>query len=147
MNRQRLRSGARRGLTRADLVAGSVAGVVLLASVIPGLAAARQSSFGKRSAMNLMTLGAAHVVYAADWNGRQYTNVVDDISSYGSNPTTALQNYNAQHNENHPPVLLGWGESPNGSSLGLWGYWMDFSGNWSLIQPIRFDNGSNCSRS
>ncbi len=69
------RHGAMRtpGFARADLAA--VLGTVALLAVItvPVIAWGGGASGVTQSMSNLTTLGMAHLVYAADWNGRQIT--------------------------------------------------------------------------
>ena len=115
--------------------------VLLLALVLPAIARGRALSRTEVSLNNLIALGVAHATYAADWNGRQFTNVVDDLSWYGDNESEAYQNYENYHGEDHPAVLLGWGCREDGSGCGLWGYWMDMSGNWGMCQPMVWPGG------
>ena len=42
-------------------------------------------------------IGTAHASYEAQWNGRQLTLIVDDISTYGSDTETALISYANYH--------------------------------------------------
>jgi hypothetical protein len=112
---------------------------LLLAVVLPAIARGRAFSRTEVSLNNLVALGVAHATYAADWNGRQFTNVVDDLSWYGGSESEAYSNYHDYHGEEHPAVLLGWGF--NGDIYGLWGYWMWASGNWGMCQPIVWPGG------
>ena len=127
-----------RGFSMIELAAILAAVVLLLSLVLPALARGRAQSQVEVSMSNLIALGVAHATYAADWNGRQFTNVVDDLSWYGNSPGEAYGNYIDHNGEDHPPVLLGWG--PDGGHGRLWGYWMgnDFSGNWGMCDPIVF---------
>jgi hypothetical protein len=126
-----------RGFSIIELAAILAAGALLLSLVLPALAAGRARSRVEVSLNNLIALGVAHATYAADWNGRQFTNVVDDLSSYGTAPGIAYANYEDEHDEPHPPLLLGWGcEEQN--NCGLWGYWMNHAGNYGLCDPIVF---------
>jgi type II secretory pathway pseudopilin PulG len=129
------------GFSIIELAAILAAIVLLLSLVLPALARGRAQSQVEVSMSNLIALGVAHATYAADWNGRQFTNVVDDLSWYGNNPGTAYGNYIDHNGEDHPPILLGWG--PNEDNGGLWGYWMSelFPGNWGLCDPITFPGG------
>jgi type II secretory pathway pseudopilin PulG len=131
-----MKEGKTRGFSIIELAAILAAIVLLLSLVLPVLARGRTQSQVEVSMSNLIALGVAHATYAADWNGRQFTNVVDDLSTYGSGPCEAYSNYEDEHGESHPPILLGWG--PGGGHGGLWGYWMDFAGNWGLCDPIGF---------
>jgi len=125
-----------RGFSIIELAAILAAIVLLLSLVLPALARGRSRSQIDVSLSNLIALGVAHATYAADWNGRQFTNVVDDLSWYGNHPSTAYPNYADHHGEDHPPLLLGWG-----CFGGPVGYWMNHSGNWGLCEPITFPGG------
>ncbi len=103
------------GFTITELLSVVAIVAVLLAVALPVLAKARGNSGVEQSINNLVTLGAAHALYAADWNGRQVTWVVDDLGVYGS-----VANYNnapggcdfpGQPSDPtcHPPVIAGWG--------------------------------------
>ena len=72
-----------------ELAAILAAIVLLLSLVLPAIARGRTQSRVEVSLSNLIALGVAHATYAADWNGRQFTNVVDDLSIYGSNENQA----------------------------------------------------------
>jgi hypothetical protein len=130
-----------RGFSIIELAAILAAIVLLLCLVLPALAGARARSQVDVSINNLITLGIAHATYAADWNGRQFTNVVDDLSWYGDNAAEAYSAYEYYHDEDHPPVLLGWGCDDGSGVCGTWGYWMDSPGNWGLCDPITFPGG------
>ncbi len=132
----------RRGWSLVDLMIGILVLGALLAAVIPVLGRMRGVSQIEVSALNLTVLSQASVMYAADWNGRQYTNINDELSSYGNNPSVAGA-YFALENGAHPPVLLGWGHEPDASQLGLWGYFMDYSNSYGLLQPISFTSLSS----
>ncbi|MDY7110414.1 MAG: hypothetical protein SYC29_17430, partial [Planctomycetota bacterium] len=131
---------ARRGFSIIELAASLAAVVLLLSLVLPALARGRTQSQVEVSMSNLIALGVAHATYAADWNGRQFTNVVDDLSIYGGNTAAAYSNYEDEHGEPHPPVLLGWG-CHDEWGCGLWGYRMGHSGNYGLCEPITFPGG------
>jgi prepilin-type N-terminal cleavage/methylation domain-containing protein len=130
------------GFTLLELLLCLAAVVLLLAVALPPMARVDAMSRTAVSLDNLRALGAAHAMYAFDWNGRQFTNVVDDLPLYGDNEFWAYQNYEDQHGEDHPPVLLGWGCCEDGScGCGLWGYWMSNPGNWGLCQPMVWPGG------
>jgi type II secretory pathway pseudopilin PulG len=130
----------RRGFSLIELAAILTAVVLLLSLVLPALAGARARSQVEVSLNNLIALGTAHATYAADWNGRQFTNVVDDLSFYGDNENQAYTAYENATGEDHPALLLGWGGNPD-YGYGLWGYWMFHSGNWGLCQPMVWPGG------
>ncbi len=113
---------------------------MLLALTIPALARTRAGSGVAGSMANIMTLGVAHVVYAADWNGRQVTWTVDDLGAYDS-----VLDYNVTNGctsaldpDCHPGIVWGWGQ--NGS---LYGYWMNNAGYHWAVMPINFDGGAS----
>ena len=108
---------------------------ILLATTLPALAWGRRNSQVQESLNNLVTLGVAQAIYALDWNGRQCTIVVDDLSTYGDHEQSAYEAYSAQNGVDHPPLFLGW------QGDRLWGYWMDYAGNWGLCQPIVWPGG------
>ena len=88
-----------------------------------------------------MTLSVAHVVFAADFKGRQVSYTVDDLSVYGS-----VQEYNDAHGcETYwdpgciPAVIAGWGDS--GGNAAIFAYWSNMSQfHWAFI-PIGFPDG------
>jgi len=130
-----------RGFSIIELAAILAAVVLLLCLVLPALARGRGRSQIDVSLNNLIALGVAHATYATDWNGRQFTNVVDDLATYGDSPGTAYPGYKIAHGEDHPPLLLGWGCGDDGEGNGLWGYWMEYNGNWGFCDPIIFPGG------
>jgi hypothetical protein len=132
-----MRAQRARGFSIIELAAIIAATVLLLCLVLPVLARGRAQSQVEVSMSNLIALGVAHATYAADWNGRQFTNVVDDLSTYGGGPTDAYSGYEYAHGEPHPPILLGWGCDED-NHCGLWGYWMEYPGNHGLCDPIVF---------
>ena len=99
----------RRAFSIAELVCALAVVSVLLAIVLPALGRTAKSSMLATSIGNLMDLGAAHALYANEWNGRQVQLVAGDISTYGDSSAEAFQNYNQANDPNHPPVGLGWG--------------------------------------
>ena len=127
----------RNGFAGADLLAALVAVVLLTGAVIPVVAGGRGDAMIEESMNNLKLLGFAHVLYAAEWNGRQITFAKDDLSLYGN-----VGNYNAAHDcvfsqdpGCHPPVLAGWCDG------GLWAYWPAQAGAWWVVEPIGFPGG------
>ncbi len=146
MNRlSRRRHRARRqraGLSLTELLAAMFALGLLLAVVLPAIAGARGNSGVQQSMSNLMQLSAAHLLYAADWNGRQVTWARDDLGVYGGNP----QNYNCC-NYNclpctcpvcQPPLIAGF----DCDGYGPWGYWVqNYPYNNVMFQPIAFPGG------
>ena len=97
---------ARPGFTLADLMLLVAALGVLLAVLLPLGAATRRLAGQAASADNLRTLAASHFVYAIDWNGRQLTYVVDDVSWYGG-PSGWASTYEHVNDRANPPISMG----------------------------------------
>ena len=76
------RTSNRRALTAAETLVVLACAAVIGALVLPALGGARNLSGRHVSMVNIVTLGAAHAAYAADWNGRQVTVIDDALSSY-----------------------------------------------------------------
>ena len=133
----------RRGLTLIDVLVAVVTIALILAITLPATARLRTASMTDESIVNLLLLGVAHAAYAVDWNERQYTAVVDDISAYGDSQLTAFANYHVagggcDANGDpgcHPPTSLGWCQGS------LWSFWANHAGNWVTYIPYRFDSG------
>ncbi len=79
-----MRRGSRPGWCVTELLAMILILCGLLAVAVPVLGRMRGVSQIDVSISNLTVLSQASSMYAADWNGRQYTNVNDELSSYGS---------------------------------------------------------------
>ena len=75
--RRQWASRQRAGLSLTELLVVIAALGFLLAVVLPVIAGARGNSGVQQSMSNLMAMSAAHLLYAADWNGRQVTWVKD----------------------------------------------------------------------
>ncbi|MDY7109459.1 MAG: prepilin-type N-terminal cleavage/methylation domain-containing protein [Planctomycetota bacterium] len=114
---------------------------LLIGILLPAITKARDQARLTISQTNMRNLSTAHANYAAEWNDRQFTIVNDNLSRYGSSVSQAYQGYADQVGEDHPPVLLGWGQDYGTGSYGLWGYWMSHTGNWGLCDPIVFPGG------
>ncbi len=130
----------RRGFSSSELFALTLIAAVGLAATIPVLARTRAGSGIAGSMANIMTIGVAHVLYASDWNGRQVTWVVDDLSIYGS-----VNNYNQVHGCHgswpflgcHPAIRWGFG-----SDGWLYSYPMVNSGYHWALEAINFQGGA-----
>ncbi len=135
------------GFTIVDLLIFLVVVTVLISLALPTLARARGDSMVQESMANLSMLSVAHVMYAADWNGRQVTWAVDDLAAFGDD----VQDYCGAHggcglpNDPgcHPPVLAGWA-CQEGVGCGLWGFWpcFGYSHEWA-VEPMNFPGGPN----
>lgn len=80
----------RGGFARADLAAAALATALLVAVGVPALAGMGGSAAIQQSMSNLTVLNLAHVIYAADWGGRQVTWTRDDFGEYED-----MEDYNA----------------------------------------------------
>jgi hypothetical protein len=74
----------RLGFTLVELMILCVAIVVMLALLSPMVRRLQTSSHEAVSMSNAAQLGAMHAMYAADWGGRQFTNVPDDLGAYST---------------------------------------------------------------
>ncbi len=128
-----------RGFTIIELLVVVSIIALLVGILLPAIGKARDNARLTQSQTNMRQMGQANATYAAEWSDRQFTCVDDNISRYGNSPATAVPNYNAVNGE-HPPIILGWGAGSNGGNA-LWGYWMDYAGNYPLLEPIDFSDG------
>ena len=134
------------GFTMVDLLILLVVITVLISLTLPTLARARGDSMIQESMANLSMLSVAHVMYAADWNGRQVTWALDDLGIYGS-VQDRCDAYGCSYYDNPecpPPVLAGWACPPD-YGCGLWGYWPCeiYGHNWASY-PIGFPDCPDC---
>jgi prepilin-type N-terminal cleavage/methylation domain-containing protein len=146
MGRKETVMAARRAFTIVELLVVVSIIALLLSILLPAVGKARGQAQLTASQANLRNLAAAHGSYAAEWNDRQFTLVVDSLSSYG---TTASQAMNAYASANgagadprlwHPPVRLGWAR--DAGSYWYWQYTMDWAPHMSFVQPIVFAPGN-----
>jgi len=132
----------RPGFTMVELVVVGIILVVLLVVAVPSIAGARGSAGVQQSISNLTAMSLAHVLYAADWDGRQVTLVRDDLGAYGGDP----QVYNSAHGcpppgvgpNCQPPIVAGMGPNESGQWV-IWAYWSYASS--AMFQPIGFPGG------
>ncbi|MCH8343831.1 MAG: prepilin-type N-terminal cleavage/methylation domain-containing protein [Planctomycetes bacterium] len=97
------------GFTMLEMLVVVLIVALLLAVALPVIGKARGDSGVQESMANLVTLDVAHVLYAADWNGRQVTWAPDDLGAFGS-----VANYANAHD------CSGWFDE--GCSDLLWGW-------------------------
>lgn len=128
----------RRGLALTDVSAATAAAGLLAAIALPTLARAGGDARTAASLDNLRTLGVAHAVYAADWNGRQLTMIDDSISALGG-PASAFNQYEDFFGRRHPPITLGWGPVDGDGEFLLFAYRTNNTANARLCEPIVFD--------
>jgi prepilin-type N-terminal cleavage/methylation domain-containing protein len=98
--------------------------IALLAGIlIPAINKARDQAQLTKSQSNLRNLGTAHANYASEWEDRQFTLALDNITSYGDSILDAVQNYAAAQADDAlapnttdypPPIQLGWYQPPGG---------------------------------
>jgi len=79
---------ARRAVTLIDTLAATLTVLALGAVLIPALGAVDDNFEVEASKNNLRQLGMIHAIYAADWDGRQWTVTPDDLTLilHGSYP-------------------------------------------------------------
>ncbi len=131
----------RAGLALTDVLAAMAGAAVLLALALPATARLRGDADVLVSLDNLRVLGLADASYAADWNGRQWTAIVDSLGAWGANVFTGFTAYNEQAAEDHPPVTLGWGPLEPGGPIVFYAYRTGNNlANASLCQPINFSS-------
>ena len=134
----------RTGFSIVELSAVLLAVALVLAVALPVIAGGRRLARTEVSLGNLVMIGAAHALYAADHDGRQLTQTIDDISFYGSSAHTAAEGYFATHGEWPPALILGWAAiDQNPSNYALLAYRQSYAGNRGLPQPIVFSGPSN----
>ena len=131
------------GFTLTELLGTLLVVVLLLATTLPaiGMGGARGDAGVQGSIANLVTISVAHVLYAADWNGRQVTWTRDDLGTADSiSGYNSAQGCTSSFNQPpcHPPVLAGLGPT-GGGGYGFWGFW----GATPLIEPFIWPGGPN----
>jgi type II secretory pathway pseudopilin PulG len=112
---------------------------VLIGILLPAIGAARDSARVNTSRSNLRQLGQAHVVYAAAWNGRQFTLVDDRLAAYGTSIQPAVANFAMLTGDDHPPIVYGWGWGDDGA-WHTFGRTMGHPWNTPLLLPVAFDS-------
>ncbi len=126
------------GLTLIDLAATLLVLAAVLAVAVPTIAGARGDAGVQQSIANLKALGAAHVLYAMDWDLRQVTWVKDDLGAFEGDPSV----YNSVNGpcvgwpsppQCQPPAVAGF----DCEGIGPYAYWPNLS-NAILLQPMNF---------
>jgi prepilin-type N-terminal cleavage/methylation domain-containing protein len=132
----------RNGFTIIELLVVVSIIALLVGILLPAIGKARDQAQLSVSQANLRNLGTAHGSYAAEWNDRQFTLIVDSISAYGSNAPQAFNAYNESlGTDEHAGIWLGYAYDEQGQNYHNWRYPLNsgFSGNYGLPQPIEFD--------
>ena len=97
------------GFTMLEMLVVVLIVALLLAVALPVIGKVRGDAGIQGSMANLVTLDVAHVLYAADWNGRQVTWAPDDLGAFGS-----MANYANEHDcstwfdEGCRDIVWGW---------------------------------------
>ena len=132
------------GFTIVELAVVIVVIVILVTTAVPVIAGAGGNAGVQQSMTNLVAQSAAHLLYAADWNGRQVTHNPDDLGVYGGD----VGLYNQAHGctgvfdpNCHPPIIAGLGPTQGGSWV-IWAYWPT-TGNNAFLQPMNFPGPPN----
>ena len=126
----------RRAFTIIELLVVVSIIAILVGILLPAIGKARNQALLTQSQSNLRQIGTAHGIYAAEWNDRQLTYIVDSIASYGNDPDEAFSEFYAEGNS-HPPMIAG--TSPTGVTYAYWP-----PGSKSAFQPIILeDYGTN----
>jgi len=130
------------GFTIIDLMVVILVIVILLAAAMPVIAGAGGNAGIQQSMSNLVAQSAGHLLYAADWNGRQVTQNPDDFGFYGGD----AGEYNAAHGCSnffdpgcHPPIIAGLGVKGSGN----WILWYYPPSNNVMMQPLNFPGPPN----
>jgi prepilin-type N-terminal cleavage/methylation domain-containing protein len=143
---------SKRGFTIIELLVVVSIIALLVGILLPAIGKARDQARVTISQANLRNLGTAHASYAAEWADRQYTAVVDTISTYGSSTGPAFDAYGEINGSgggindagNHPPTYLGYGWRQETDEYRMYAYKCNrgMVGNASLTLPIVFDSGT-----
>jgi prepilin-type N-terminal cleavage/methylation domain-containing protein len=137
----------RSGFTIVELLVTVSVIALLIGILLPAIGKARDQARLMQSQANLHQIGQAHMTYAAAWNDRQFTLIVDNIAHYGSEANIAFANY---HELNggcsgpnqpgcHPSIRLGRCDDVTGYNDGVWTLYMSWSSNWTFTLPINYE--------
>jgi prepilin-type N-terminal cleavage/methylation domain-containing protein len=117
---------------------------VLVSVLIPAIGKARDNALINTSKNNLRQMAVAHRAYAADWAGRHFTLVRDNLGSYGGD----VQAYNATVYGGgpdlwrHPVIIAGRGYTSDGRYV-PWGSWPSHDVGKTTYQAINFPGPPN----
>lgn len=130
-----------RGLTLAESLVAVTIACLLVATLVPLMAAVGGGSGESRSLANLRLLVGANEAYGQTFAQRQFTAVPEDAGLVNGNCAAYIATVACP-----PPQVLGWG-----SNGGLWGYFLPATGfcagkenffgncaNWSTYVPLVF---------
>lgn len=132
----------RRAVTLVDVLVAIAIAVLLAATLAPILPRVRTDGGQVTSMNNLATLAGAHALYAADWEDRQVTWVIDEVGllPQGNVCSNYLSTIGCP-----PQFVLGWDDN---SVPTAWGYWLGCAGfpgncgNWVVYEPCNFAPGN-----
>ena len=79
----------RKAFTIVELLVVIAIIALLVSILLPAIGKARDQAKLTQSLSNLKNLGVAHASYAAEWNGRQFTLIDDNMASMGPTLTSA----------------------------------------------------------
>ncbi|MHC5001605.1 MAG: type II secretion system protein [Planctomycetota bacterium] len=128
-----------RAFTIVELLVATSIIAMLIGILLPAIGKARDQACLMQSQCNLHELGRAHATYAADWSGRQFTLLDDNLAHWGASPQAALDNFEVQTGRRHPSIRLGWMDWEGSNSMIIFPSW--WTGNQRMYQPIAFGDG------
>jgi type II secretory pathway pseudopilin PulG len=108
---------------------------LLVGILLPAVGKARDNAKVTMSKANLTQLAKAHATYAAEWNDRQVTLVVDNFAGYGDDAADANDSYGQVTGEGgHPAMFGGFGQGGV-----AWAFWFDGPSNPDHLMPVNFE--------
>ena len=113
----------RKGFTIVELLVVISIIALLIGMLLPAIGKARDNAMLHQSSSNLRQLGAAHQLYASEWNDRQFQLARDNFGAFGNN----VQEYFASHGSYIIP--LGWAN----------GFQWIFAASHGHFEPIVFE--------